>query len=234
MELVSYFGKVRNISGIYRIRNLSNNKFYIGSSANLYKRFIDHRTALDRGVHHSIYLQRAYNKYGSRQFIMEVLFLCKKDYLLYYEQQLINELQPSYNMNPLATSNRGYKWSKESREKARVAQLGNTNAVGHRLSESSKVAISMSRKGKCVGEENGFFGKTHSEDVKNRIKLAHLGKKLSESTKKKISESKKIKVKINDVIYASIQEAAVSLQIPKATLWRWVKNRKEGYEAYKK
>lgn len=35
MELVSYFGKVRNVSGIYRIRNLSNNKFYIGSSARI-------------------------------------------------------------------------------------------------------------------------------------------------------------------------------------------------------
>lgn len=37
MELVNYFSKnSRNISGIYRIRNLSNNNCYIGSSNNLY------------------------------------------------------------------------------------------------------------------------------------------------------------------------------------------------------
>lgn len=41
-------------------------------------------------------------------------------------------------MNKKAVSNKGYKWSEESREKARKAQLGNTNAAGHILSEDSK------------------------------------------------------------------------------------------------
>ena len=41
MELINYYNKsLRNVSGVYRIRNLSNNKFYIGSARSLYNRFI--------------------------------------------------------------------------------------------------------------------------------------------------------------------------------------------------
>lgn len=90
---------------------------------------------------------------------MEVLLLCKQEYLLYYEQQLIYELEPDYNMNKRATSNRGYKWSEQSRQKASKAQLGNQNALGHKLSEESKQLISASRKGKRIGEQNGILRK---------------------------------------------------------------------------
>lgn len=41
MELINnYERSLRGVSGVYRIRNLINNKFYIGSTNNLYKRFI--------------------------------------------------------------------------------------------------------------------------------------------------------------------------------------------------
>lgn len=57
MELINnYERSLRGVSGVYRIRNLTNNKFYIGSTNNLYKRFIWHKTQLERGEHHSIYL----------------------------------------------------------------------------------------------------------------------------------------------------------------------------------
>lgn len=57
MELINnYERSLRGVSGVYRIRNLTNDKFYIGSTNNLYKRFIQHKTQLERGEHHSIYL----------------------------------------------------------------------------------------------------------------------------------------------------------------------------------
>lgn len=228
MELVNYFCKnSRNVSGIYRIRNLTNNKFYIGSSNNLYHRFILHKTALDKGEHHSIYLQRSYNKYGSNQFIMEVLFLCDQQYLLYYEQLLIEELEPAYNMNKKAYSNRGYKWSQESREKARLAQLGNKNALGHKLSEESKQKISNSRKGKCVGSENGFYGKTHTSEVRQKIRESQLGRKHSEETKKKQAESHYKPVRIKDMIYESLKSASEASGINKTTLSRWCKDERK-------
>lgn len=231
MELINNYEKsLRGISGVYRIRNLANNKFYIGSTSNLYQRFIQYKSALEKGNHHSIYLQRSFDKYGTSYFIMEVLLLCKQEYLLYYEQQLIEELNPDYNMNKKAVSNKGYKWSEESREKARKAQLGNTNAAGHILSEDSKQLISKSRKGKCVREQNGFYGKTHTEEVREKIREAQTGRKHSEETRKKQAESHYKSVRIDDVIYESLKAASEASGINKSTLSRWCKDeRKPNY-----
>lgn len=228
MELINnYERSLREVSGVYRIRNLTNNKFYIGSTNNLYRRFIQHKTLLEKGVHHSIYLQRAFDKYGTSQFIMEVLLLCKQEYLLYYEQQLIYELEPDYNMNKEATSNRGYKWSEQSRQKASESHLGNQNALGHKLSEESKQLISASRKGKYIGEQNGFYGKTHTEEIRQRIRDAQTGRKHSEETKKKQSKSHYKPVKIGDIVYESLNAASEASGINKSTLSRWCKDERK-------
>ena len=233
MELINnYERSLREVSGVYRIRNLTNNKFYIGSTNNLYKRFIQHKALLEKGVHHSVYLQRAFDKYGTSQFIMEVLLLCKQEYLLYYEQQLIYELEPDYNINKHATSNRGYKWSEQSRQKASKAQLGNQNALGHKLSEESKQLISASRKGKRIGEQNGFYGKTHTEEAKQRIRDAQTGRKHSEDTRKKQARSHYKPVRIGDVVYESLNAASEASGINKTTLSRWCKDERKSNYAF--
>ena len=55
---------IRFKAGIYKISNLSNDKFYIGSSVNLYNRFHTHSTKLKSNIHKSKHLQSSYNKYG--------------------------------------------------------------------------------------------------------------------------------------------------------------------------
>lgn len=51
----------KSVSGIYRIN--INNKCYIGSAVNIKHRWMRHKTQLTNQTHHSILLQRAYNKY---------------------------------------------------------------------------------------------------------------------------------------------------------------------------
>jgi hypothetical protein len=52
------------VSGVYALYfENSNNKYYIGKSYNLYGRYEQHCKNLRCGVHHSISLQNAYNKY---------------------------------------------------------------------------------------------------------------------------------------------------------------------------
>lgn len=58
---------------IYRIRNTTNDKFYVGSTVNTKTRFTTHRSRLRRGKHHSAYLQAAWNKHGEANFAFEVL-----------------------------------------------------------------------------------------------------------------------------------------------------------------
>lgn len=93
-------------SGIYQIRNLINNKVYVGSSSNLRTRMNAHFNELNKNKHHSIYLQNAFNKYGEQNFVFEVIeFVKNKDNLIESEQYWINKLDSvssGYNIQPIA------------------------------------------------------------------------------------------------------------------------------------
>ena len=49
-------------------------------------------------------------------------------------------------------------------------------------------------KGNHSGEKNPFFGRHHTEESKNKMRLAHKGKVISKETREKISESLKGRV----------------------------------------
>lgn len=51
-------------SGIYQIRNLANNKRYIGSTECIERRWRHHQRLLKINKHHSCHLQSAWEKYG--------------------------------------------------------------------------------------------------------------------------------------------------------------------------
>ena len=61
------------IAKIYKITNVVNNNCYIGSSTNFSRRKKRHFEQLNNGNHHSIILQRAYDKYGSNNFKIDVI-----------------------------------------------------------------------------------------------------------------------------------------------------------------
>ena len=58
---------------IYKIRNLLNGKFYVGSAQDTRTRFRQHRRLLRKGAHHCKHLQNAWNKYGEELFKFEVI-----------------------------------------------------------------------------------------------------------------------------------------------------------------
>ena len=64
---------------IYRITNTKNGKVYIGSSKDYSKRWKRHIADLRTGNHHSIHLQRAYDKHGESAFEFEVIERCMPD-----------------------------------------------------------------------------------------------------------------------------------------------------------
>ena len=63
---------------IYQIRNLCDDKRYIGSSRNLVWRWKSHRKYLNLGKHSNRYLQRAWRKHGELSFAFEVLDDCSE------------------------------------------------------------------------------------------------------------------------------------------------------------
>lgn len=96
------------ISGIYKIINKVNGKYYVGSSENIVceksGRFKRHKKDLRKGNHHSIHLQRAWNKYSEQNFDFTVVeqFAGTAEMLLNLEQKYLDiakqEKHKCYNM----------------------------------------------------------------------------------------------------------------------------------------
>lgn len=136
------------ISGVYMIKNILNNKCYIGSSYHINKRKRVHFKSLAKGSHHSQILQRAYNKYGESNFSFEILFTCPKEFNLKLEQIFIEELKPEYNICEIAGSPLGRKISEETRRRISKSLIGNKRNSGNKASEKTKIKMSLNNKGK--------------------------------------------------------------------------------------
>lgn len=67
------------MSVIYAIKNLINNKVYIGSSKSPKKRKYKHFYDLKKGQHHSPHLQRSYDNYGKDMFSFYIIEECSED-----------------------------------------------------------------------------------------------------------------------------------------------------------
>lgn len=96
--------------GIYLIRNIENNKFYIGSSIDIESRWNDHRFNLRHNKHVNQYLQNTYNKHGlaKLEFIFyEDMDQLTRENILLREQQLIDQWfddgKNCYNVSKQAT-----------------------------------------------------------------------------------------------------------------------------------
>lgn len=154
-------------SGVYRILNKKNNKFYIGSSCNIEKRFTTHKRDLKLNKHHSIYLQNAWNKYGEKAFKFQVLKKCKECDLLKYEQRFLIKLRPEYNISLYADSPmKGRKHKKSTIKKFKNREFPR-------------------------GKDSHLYGKKWSKELRQKILKSREGFKHSEKTKRKMSETSK-------------------------------------------
>ena len=90
-------------SGIYMIKNIKNNKVYIGSSIHVYKRRRSHYSKLRKNEHYNRYLQFSWNKYKEENFKFETIQLnIKKEHLHLMERYYIRKyrsLDKKYGYN---------------------------------------------------------------------------------------------------------------------------------------
>ena len=143
-------------SGIYQIANNRNGKIYIGSAVNLNSRFRTHLCRLKKGNHHSIYLQRAWNIDGAKNFVFIVLeHVPDVKQLIIRENYYFQTMKPEYNMAPIAGSSLGIKHSAETRRKISECQKGEPNGwLGKKHRPETKEKMSRAKKGKRLGETN--------------------------------------------------------------------------------
>lgn len=132
---------------IYQIRHLASGRVYVGSALNVRNRWKKHRSDLRLGKHHSIYLQRAWSKYGSDAFTFEIIELVARvEDLASREQYWIDILHAShnqygYNIAPRARTNLDVRHTPESRAKVGAASRAHwADPEAHRAHAAAVVA----------------------------------------------------------------------------------------------
>lgn len=176
-------------SGIYKILNKGNGKAYVGSAVNLRNRCKQHCRHLASGAHHSIKLQRAWDKYGEYSFTFIVLELVPdKTVLIKREQFWIDRLMAfgdaGYNCAPSAGSNLGIKRNQKTLDKMRASGL--KYVASPETIEKLRVAST----GKKASPEKleKMRALVKSPETIEKLRLAGIGRKLSEESIKKMRD----------------------------------------------
>lgn len=152
--------------GIYKIINIINNKFYVGSAVDLKRRKARHFSELRHGKHNNRHLQAAWAKYGEQAFVFVV----------------VEELSPDADL--LAAEN---VWLKEHVGKDYCYNLG-VDATAPMLGVGGEASPTWGRK--RTPEElaaQSWVGRQHREESKEMIRRHLVGKPKSAEVRAKIS-----------------------------------------------
>ena len=152
--------------GIYKIINIVNNKFYVGSAVDLKRRKTRHFSELRTGKHNNQHLQAAWAKYGEQAFVFVV----------------VEELQADADL--LAAEN---VWLKDHVGKAYCYNIG-VDATAPMLGVSGEASPTWGRK--RTPEElaaQNWTGRKHANESKEKIRQHLIGKPKSAEVRAKIS-----------------------------------------------
>jgi group I intron endonuclease len=164
---------------IYAITHDASGKAYIGSTWSYKLRWIDHRRRLSQGIHHCVYLQRAWTKYGLEAF--SFVLLDAKDVetaaeRLALEREWITKA-PRYNTVGISEDGTSFSLSEATRAKLRALNLGK------KQSKESKLKRSLATKGRKRNPEASaktaefWTGRKHSEEAKARMSASAKARK---------------------------------------------------------
>lgn len=113
---------LKKMSGVYKITCTGNGEFYIGSAVKFKQRWKHHKFLLKSGKHNAKYMLNSWNKYGEESFKFEILVVCAKDMVLFYEQLFLDAFKPKFNTLMTAGNALGHKYSDEVKQKFSKAQ----------------------------------------------------------------------------------------------------------------
>ena len=85
------------ICGIYKITNAITGDFYIGSSKDVKRRWIEHKCQYTWNKCPNSPMYHDMRKYGTDKFVFEILEVVEESFLKEKEQEFIETLNPTYN-----------------------------------------------------------------------------------------------------------------------------------------
>jgi group I intron endonuclease len=192
--------------GVYKISNSLSGRYYIGYSTNIERRFTSHRRKLKKNCHDNIFLQRAYNLDGEDKFKYDIIHDCDtEDEAKEIELQYLTDLSIRDKLYNLNYNNSGGDLLTHHPNKE---EIRNKILSSHKETISKMTPEERKQKYGKPGENNGMFGKTHTDEVRKKIseinkgRQSHnKGKNLSDKTKQKMSEAAKLKIGEKNAFY---------------------------------
>lgn len=168
-------------SGIYRIINIVNGKFYIGSSKNLEKRKKEHFRELKANKHANAKLQHAYNKYGKDSFKFEILeHVVDVSSLLNTEQKWLDKFKTydrevGYNIAINASAPmKGRKHTEETKKRFSEMRIGDKNYnFGKKMPRDAVEKMKI----KISGKNSVWYGRKHTKEELNKMSKSSANKK---------------------------------------------------------
>lgn len=160
--------------GIYIIKNTTNGKVYVGSSADIPQRFRAHRSLLRRGLHSNEHLQASWDLYGSENFEFIAFEETQADesILLEREQHWIDHYKSwdrefGYNFVVCVARNSGWHHTEEAKER-----IGQASAVRPRrkLSNAEREVIGERTRGKTYDE---LYGQERAKLIQSEQSLSY-------------------------------------------------------------
>jgi group I intron endonuclease len=171
--------------GIYKIINVVNNKFYVGSAVNFSRRKARHFSELRHNKHNNRWLQASWNKHGEAAFVFAIVEEVQdKELLLEVENRWLKEhvgkeycynigvdaTAPMLGMSGEASPTWGYKHTPEALAIITSASTGRKHSsediekirqhwIGKPKSASTRAKISAT----LSGEGNYWYGKKRPE-----------------------------------------------------------------------
>lgn len=187
--------------GVYVIRCIANNKFYIGVSKNIEDRWREHKSDLRNKNHHCIKLQRCCDKYGIDSLQHSVIYETNDyDEAINMESAMLKALDCKFMLNSVKTNygfSKEYKHSEETKKKISKSLLGNKYTLGYK----------------------------HTDEAKNKLRIASKNNPKCVATQFKLTT-----MYIKDGIsYAGSVEASKKTNTPRTTLMRYAKINKNGW-----
>lgn len=167
--------------GIYIIKNIVNNKCYIGQSQNIETRIREHKYLLRNNKYGNLKIQNAWNKYGEDNFVFEVIEECSIDELdekeIFYIQEYDSHAN-GYNNTDGGGGVRGWKHSDEFKQKMSLS-----NKLNPRHPSPEQIARLV--------EYNKTRDYHHSEETRAKMSKAHQGLKATEEAKSNMVKAQK-------------------------------------------
>jgi group I intron endonuclease len=177
--------------GVYRIKNETNGKFYIGSAKHLKKRFSEHKSHLKNNTHPNKHLQASWNKWGADKFTFEIIEFVygpikkirekeQKHLCLVIKNNLWDKC---YNIKKSVVLNDNSSFVIRQRKGKTYEEIFGASKANEMRQKQSKIRKFLwtdeKRKDlskRLSGKNNPFFGKKHSNKTKQIISKRTKGK----------------------------------------------------------